>query len=153
MISPPSPDPAELVAPDGSVTVPADLTGEVLKLMIFAANERSRTTGAVPTSRAIWFLDALNKGRQRHADGGAPPDTPPSAPAAAVGRSVSEVAEAMGCSDRYVRRLLTAGRLPGRKTHGGWIVYTGQAVPDPEPPQRGSARLITANERQARDVG
>ncbi|WP_103342607.1 helix-turn-helix domain-containing protein [Amycolatopsis sp. CA-126428] len=153
MTSPPSPDPAELVAPDGSVTVPADIAGEVLKLMSIAVTERTRVTGAMPTSRAIRFLKALDLGRQRHADGGAPPDTPPSAPAAAVGRSVSEVAEAMGCSNRYVRRLLTTGRLPGRKTHGGWIVYMGQPVPNPEPPQPGSATLITATERQAREAG
>ena len=152
MPSPPSPDPAELVASDGSVTVPADIAGEVLKFMVFAVTERSRATGTMPTSRAFRFLEALNVGRQRHEAGGAPPDTPPAAPDP-VGRSVSEVAEERGCSESYVRRLLTAGRLPGRKTRGGWIVYTGLPVPDPEPPQRGSATLITANERQARDVG
>ncbi|WIX99328.1 helix-turn-helix domain-containing protein [Amycolatopsis mongoliensis] len=138
-----------LVGPDGSVTVPADVAGEVLKLLVFAVHERSRTSGATPTSRALRLLDALNVGRQRHDAGGAPPDEPPAAP----GRSVSEVAEEMGCSRQYVRRLLAAGRLPGRRTRGGWIVYTGLLVSDPQPPQRDSAKLLTATERQAREAG
>jgi hypothetical protein len=149
MTSPLSPEPAALVAPDGSVTVLADDVGEVLKLLVFAVHERSRTSGAIPTSRALRLLDALNVGRQRHDAGGAPPDTPPAAP----GRSVREVADEMGCSPQWVRQLLAAGRLAGRKAGGGWIVYTGRPLADPQVRQQGSARLITATERQAREVG
>ncbi|MGW5743835.1 hypothetical protein [Amycolatopsis sp. NPDC003861] len=149
MTSPPSPDVAALVAPDGSVTVPADLAGEVLKFMVFAFTEHTRTTGAMPTSRAVRFLRALDVGRQRHENGGTPPDSPPAAP----GRSVREVADEMGCTPQRVRQLLAAGRLPGRKTRGGWIVYSGHQFAHPQGPQRTSATLITATERQARDVG
>lgn len=149
MTSPPSPDPAELVAPDGSVTVPANVVGEVLQVLVFAFTERARTAGAQPSPAAARLLQALYDGKQRHEHGGAPTDTPPAAP----GKSVREVADEMGCSPQWVRQLLADGRLAGRKAGGGWIVYTGRPVADPQVRQRGSATLITATERQAREAG
>lgn len=142
-----------LVAPDGSVTVPAEVVGDVLRALIADMTARARTAGALPSPVAEQLLHALYAGKQRHEDGGAPPDTPPGAPPAALGRSVREVADEMGCSPQYVRRLLAAGHLAGRRTPGGWIVHTGRPVSDPQLPQQGSATLITATERQAREAG
>ena len=50
--------------------------------------------------------------------------------------SVAEAAERMGCSVQYVRRLLAAGRINGRRIGRTWIV-----VSQPQPDEAGSAIL------------
>lgn len=41
------------------------------------------------------------------------------------GMSTRQAAEALGCSDRFVRRLVAAGALPARRTKQGWIIDPG----------------------------
>jgi len=43
--------------------------------------------------------------------------------------TVAEMAARMGCSTRYVRKLISLKRLQARRTSAGWLV----TVPDAEP--------------------
>lgn len=112
---------------DGAVLVPATIAGEVLRLLARALLDDARAYGGTPSPTARALLDALYQAAHHQ------PDNEPD-PAAPVGpvATVTETAARMGCSTRWVRALLAAGRLPGHRTAAGvWLVHV-TAVPTSE---------------------
>lgn len=120
--------------------MPAEIAGEVLRLLVFALHERARSTGALPTLTARQLVTALDRAAHRERGPYSPVQAPNPAAACdhpAEALSVRETADRMRCSPQHVRALLAAGRLSGRKTRGGWIVHTRLA--DSQAPQRNTS--------------
>jgi excisionase family DNA binding protein len=110
---------AGLLRPDGSVVVPADLAAVVMEILVLKLAGEVRATGGSLTPSARELLVALVEASQR-------PEVPADLVVAnpqVAGVSVAEAAARMGCSRQYVRRLLAAGRLAGRRSGGVWLVH------------------------------
>lgn len=110
---------AGLLRSDGSVVVPASLATAVLRVLALELAGEVRATGGRLTPVAADLLRALHEASQH-------PQAPTSLVVAepeVAGVSVAEAAARMGCSRQYVRRLLAAGRLAGRRSGGVWLVH------------------------------
>jgi excisionase family DNA binding protein len=126
---------AGLLRPDGSVVVPAGLAAAVLRLLALELAGEVRATGGTLTPGAADLLRALHEASQRPQAAASLVTTGREPLADADGCSVAEAAAQMGCSRQWVRYLLAAGRLPGRRSGGVWVVHldrplaTSQAIP------------------------
>lgn len=124
---------------DGTIAVPDYLADEVCRALVFAMNAWARDLGVVASPSAQRLLADLYAAAEHHrrSTAASPVDEEDQALApAADAWTVREVADRMGCSTRWVRHLLAAGRLPGRRSGGTWIVYVDRPLPNPEAPQR-----------------
>jgi excisionase family DNA binding protein len=121
------------------VAVPDELCGDLLLVCSVGLTVLAREKGMVPSRTAARWLKELEAGAERHRAGLAAPAQPstPVAPAQPAGEALTvlEMAQRMGCTPRYVRQLLAAGKLPGHKSGGVWIVHTARPLPDAEVPQ------------------
>jgi excisionase family DNA binding protein len=109
---------ASLVRADGSVVIPRGVAREVLRLLIIGLEVRVRADGgelAPLVRQLLWDLHAASA----QAD---PGERPSGSGTGTVqpqkGRlalSVAQAAVTLGCSTRWVRRLLVGGRLTGHR--------------------------------------
>lgn len=115
--------PGALLCADGSVLIPQDLAAEVLGALVRDVTARVRADGAQPSASCRDLLKALyeaaHPGPGTGAGSGrgtcsAEPDT--------IEIPVSDIAEVMGASREYVRRLCRTGALPARKVGGVWLI-------------------------------
>ncbi|MEU2251160.1 helix-turn-helix domain-containing protein [Streptomyces sp. NPDC019224] len=123
MTAPPDSTAARLIGPDGSVTIPPEVAGEVLRALIRDLTARVRTDGGEVTPAVRHVLYALHEAAQH------PPATNPSSaagtppePPATVELTAYEAAALMGCSTEYVRRLARTGRVPARRAGPAWLI-------------------------------
>lgn len=103
------------------VPVPAELAGEVLRLITLGLTERVRRDGGTVSPQARALLRALHRADQGVEQAGSAIGTATAVPAT-VEVSVGDVAADMGASREYVRRLCRAGVLPGRRVGRLWLI-------------------------------
>ena len=123
MTAPSDPTAARLIGPDGSVTIPPEVAGEVLRALIRDLTARVRADGGEVTPAVRHVLYALHEAAQRPA----PPapssaDGTPPEPPATVELTAYEAAALMGCSTEYVRRLARSGRVLARRAGTAWLI-------------------------------
>lgn len=113
--------PPDMLRPDGSVLIPPDVAGDVLRALIRDLTARVRADGGEVGPRVRRVLYALHAAAQHPT---APPvehgsgNGTPAGPADTVEEvTVSEAAVLLECSTEYVRRLVRNGTLTGRR-HG-----------------------------------
>ncbi|MEV0438969.1 helix-turn-helix domain-containing protein [Streptomyces spectabilis] len=110
---------------DGSVIVPPAVAGEVARILFAHLDARARTDGGELSTAARRLLVEL-QAAAHHADQPAAFDfvTAPFESAATgstpresgtVGVPVAEAAALMECSPRWIRHLITTGRLPAHR--------------------------------------
>lgn len=117
-----------LVREDGSVVIPPQLAGAVLRILLRDVGARCRTGDGKVSSSVSGLFWALNEAaEQAEARDGSTPGTPGTAPGS-VELSTTEAARELGCSESYVRRLARAGRLRGRKVGPMWLVAQATIV-------------------------
>ncbi|QRX90851.1 excisionase family DNA-binding protein [Streptomyces noursei] len=109
-----------LTRADGSVIVPATVSGDVLRALVRDLTARVRADGGEVAPGIRRLLYALHTAAQRvelfdsvtapfePAATGTTPD-----PSGTV--CVAETAVLMGCTPRYIRALIAAGRLPAER--------------------------------------
>ncbi|MFE5852528.1 helix-turn-helix domain-containing protein [Streptomyces sp. NPDC056500] len=117
-----------LVREDGSVVVPAELAGAVLRILLRDVGARFHVdAGKVPSSVSglLWALNAAAE--QAEARDGSGSGTPGGEPVS-VEIGTADAARELGCSEGYVRRLARAGRLRGRKVGPVWLVAEAAIV-------------------------
>jgi excisionase family DNA binding protein len=109
---------ASLLREDGAVVVPPEQAREVLRLLIIGLEVRVRADGgelAPLVRRLLWALHAAST----QADPGEQPSGSGTGTVqpqkGSVGVSVAQAAVTLGCSTRWVRRLLVGGRLTGHR--------------------------------------
>ncbi|MFD5105714.1 hypothetical protein [Streptomyces cinereoruber] len=115
------PDPAvsRLLRPDGSVTVPAAVAGEVLRALLRDLAAQRHTDGGEVSNDARRVLHALHAASVRSA--GFAPESP--APATAtVEVTAHQAAELLGCSPQYARHLARVGRVRARRAGPLWLL-------------------------------
>jgi excisionase family DNA binding protein len=123
MTTPPDPGIARLLRPDGSVTVPASVAGEVLRALVRDLAGRTRADGGEVSPQARRVLYALHaaavRGDQTEpGSSGGTPERPP----ATLELTVCEAAHAMRCSPSYARRLARSGRVRARRAGPVWLI-------------------------------
>lgn len=121
------PELAGLVQPDGSVTVPAAVTGEVLRRLVRDIHSEARGLGVVATPAARRLLDALYVAAERHrqpATEADPSFANESTPAGSsiVELTVTDTAGRLECSEQWVRQLARRGRITGRRIGRTWFL-------------------------------
>lgn len=118
-----TPAAATLLGPDGSVTIPPGVAGEVLRALVRDLTARVRADGGEVSPTVRQVLYALHDATQR-------PNTPvPSSvagtPAVApdtVELTAYEASIALGCSTEYARRLARTGRVLARRAGPAWLI-------------------------------
>lgn len=141
MAAPPDPGAARLLAPDGSVIVPADIAPEVLRALVRDLATRVRADGGEISPGARRILFALHEAAQRPPQPGSANGTPAVWPAT-VEVTANEAADLLGCSTEYVRRLARTGRVLARRAGPAWLINRtalddyrkGRPCPTPSPP-------------------
>jgi hypothetical protein len=117
-------------APDGSIVVPPHLAREVLRLLTLGLTEQAQRDG-LPVSevgrRLLWDLAAA---ADQHDEAASFEDETSQLAPVSLGAvvDIGTVAERMGCSQQYARRLASLGRLDARKVGGRWIVQEGAST-------------------------
>ncbi|MFP8882617.1 helix-turn-helix domain-containing protein [Streptomyces mangrovi] len=113
-----SPDPGigRLLRPDGSVTVPAAVAGDVLRALVRDLTARVRADGGEVSPGVRALLYALHTAAQ-HADrpAASATGTTPAPTATVTEIPVGEAAALLGCTPEYVRRLARDGIIPARR--------------------------------------
>ncbi|MGW1399281.1 excisionase family DNA-binding protein [Streptomyces sp. NPDC002405] len=119
-----------LLCSDGSVAIPAALAARVLHVLLRDVGARARVnSGALAPGigDVLWALHgaARTEDERLAAAVGTPAcsvgGTPVAGPVS-VEISASELAERMGCSREYVRRLARSGRVPARRVGRAWLI-------------------------------
>lgn len=118
---------AGLVRLDGSVTVPAAVTGEVLRRLVRDMHNEARGRGVVATPAARRLLDALYEAAERHRQPVAEADPSFANESASAGSSIVELtvtdtAERLARSEQWVRQLARRGHLAGRRIGRMWLL-------------------------------
>ncbi|MGW4021071.1 helix-turn-helix domain-containing protein [Streptomyces sp. NPDC005009] len=123
MTTPPDPGVVRLLRPDGSVVIPPELAGEVLRTLVVGATTQARMDGGVIGPGASRLLYQLYEAAQQaHAQGRADVGSR-TANHATVEITVAEAALLMGCRPRWIRTLLESGRLRGRRVNSRlWLI-------------------------------
>jgi excisionase family DNA binding protein len=106
-----------VTTPDPLVTLPASVVAQLQRLAARALVVEARSNGLDPQpgiGRLLTEVERARRAAQLQAE-------QPTAPASI---SVAEAARQMGCTPGWVRQLLLAGRLPGRRSGGVWLVDT-----------------------------
>jgi len=116
-----------LVRGDGSVVVPPQIAEEVLKVLTHGLIARVRADGGEISPAARRVLFALHDANVRYVDQqaehlpmselGSSRSTPSS-----VELTVDQAAALLECSPRHVRRLVTTGRVSGRRAGWAWLI-------------------------------
>ncbi|WP_327430934.1 helix-turn-helix domain-containing protein [Streptomyces sp. NBC_01236] len=122
-MTPPDPEVAALLRPDGSVTVPASIAGDVLRALVRDLTTRVRADGGEVSPAVRRLLYALHTAEQQDAPGF--PTETPSVPTATVELGMREVAALLECSPQYARRLAREGHLQARRAGRIWLVDPG----------------------------
>lgn len=121
---------AQLLRPDGSVVIPATIAADVLRRLLRDLSGEVRANGGSvsPTVyRILWALHtAAEEGAGQESDPVGSVTGTPAAPGASVEISASELAERIGCSAEYARRLARAGRVPARRVGRTWLIATDE---------------------------
>lgn len=123
MTAPADPGIARLLRPDGSVTVPPSVAGEVLRALVRDLTARARADGGELSPDARRVLHALHAAAVRgdHTRPGSGDGTPQQSPAT-VELTAAEAALAMRCSPSYARRLARSGRVRARRAGPVWLI-------------------------------
>ncbi|MGI5325520.1 helix-turn-helix domain-containing protein [Actinomadura nitritigenes] len=100
--------------------VPVSLCGPLLRVLMRALTREAREDGGTIPPGITGFLSDLAAATDRTPPGSAA-GTDPGVPGT-VEVSAAEMAEAMGASREYVRRLCRDGRLPARRIGRTWLI-------------------------------
>jgi excisionase family DNA binding protein len=117
--------PAPLVRSDGAVVIPPGEAREVLRLVLIGVEARVRADGGEVSPQLRRILYALHDASQLKDDGPAAGAGSGSAagPPGRLELSVGQAAKLLGCSPRWVRQLVLAGRLTGRRAGSRtWLI-------------------------------
>ncbi|MFB7555343.1 helix-turn-helix domain-containing protein [Streptomyces brevispora] len=121
-----------LLRDDGSVLVPAELAGAVLRILLRDVTARLPVDKGAVSAPVRGLLWALSKAaEQAEALARSEDGTPLPAPVS-VGLSTSQAAEVLGCSPEYARRLARSGRLPARRLGRTWLIEAAIVAPETE---------------------
>jgi len=120
-----SPEPVNLIRPDGSVVVPAAVTDAVVRLLVLGVTEaRHRNAGGQLSPQVMDVLHALNGAALRASV--TPADVPTTEPETpGTGKmevTAAEAAVMRGCSPEMIRRMCRAGQLHSRMLGRIWLV-------------------------------
>jgi helix-turn-helix protein len=124
-----------LLLDDGSVVVPAELAGEVLRALVRDVTERVRADGGQPSAACRALLAALYEAARRPARPVADNGNGEAVPATldVTGMvTVAQVAEASGHPPRTLRHWAATGQITARRVGRLWLV-------DPDSLKRGTA--------------
>ncbi|WP_108986960.1 helix-turn-helix domain-containing protein [Streptomyces coelicoflavus] len=108
------------------LAVPRSAAGQLEQVLTLGLIALSLRTGGKPTALTDRLLRELHNAAQGRRS--SEPATPPAAPVTVDESgvrnvfSVAEAADLIGCHPSYIRRLCLAGRLPARRTAGGWLI-------------------------------
>lgn len=108
--------------PDGSVVIPADVAGEVLRSLVRDLTARVRADGGEVSPSVRRVLYALHEAAQRSepptgSDSGTPAPLP-----ATVELTAHQAALLLECSPEYARRLARSGRVDARRAGPAWLI-------------------------------
>jgi excisionase family DNA binding protein len=127
------PGAARLVREDGSVIVPPQLAGEVLRILLRDLGARVRADGGELSTGVrdlLWTLHYAAQAedergvRSTHIPGGFADETSVTG-GANVEISAREWAEQIGCSEQYARRMARSGRVSARRVGRQWLISPG----------------------------
>lgn len=114
-----------LLLDDGSVMVPADLAGEVLRALVRDVTGRVRADGGQPSASCHALLSALYEAARRPlrpvADDGNDDAGPATLDVAGMA-TVAQLAEASGHSPRTLRHWAAAGRVRAQQVGRTWLI-------------------------------
>lgn len=123
---------ARLLRADGSVVIPAEVAGDVLRRLARDVAAEVRAHGGTPTGatyRVLWALYAASRAEdEKGAQTVRFPAETPAAGGAIVEISANEWAQLHGCSPQYARRLAKAGRVPARRVGREWLISNMEAA-------------------------
>jgi excisionase family DNA binding protein len=119
------PDVSAFVNADGTVTVPARVADKMLRLVTLGVLDARRRHILIDLDM-ILVLDAMNiatlaAGRASSAVGTDDGEDRRLGDAATL-RPVAEVADAMGCSTRWVRKEIASGHLLAHRVGSRWLI-------------------------------
>lgn len=111
------------VRPDGSIVAPPEVWGYVGRKASEKAR-RDRENGH-RVDLLLEFIEAAAEAQRAQftRDTVVPSPEPAEVPPARVELTPAEVAERLGCSAEWVRRLCSAKRIPAHKVSGIWVIY------------------------------
>lgn len=119
------PEVSAFVNADGTVIVPPRVAAKMLRLVTLGVMDARRRHIQIDMDMLI-VLDAMNVATiaaDRASSGAGTSDGGDRRVDGAVTlRPVSEIADALGCSDRWVRKEIESGHLPARRVGGRWLV-------------------------------
>lgn len=129
-----------LLRPDGSVVVPAELAGRVLRILLRDASARVQTDGGKLSTAVHSLLWTLHYAAEAHDEKGSSlvrtPGMSASGPAvgdaATLEESTAEAARRLGCTERHARRLARSGQVPARRVAGVWLIKRAAGAADNE---------------------
>ena len=116
---------------DGSVLVPAGAAAEMLRVLVVGLTEIARRDGGEVSAGMHRLLYALHDAAEQHDQRTAAPVPAPAGAAtgsdpntrASVDLSIDEAAARLECSPRWVRQLVSTGRIQGRRAgQRAWLV-------------------------------
>ncbi|MFF0408738.1 helix-turn-helix domain-containing protein [[Kitasatospora] papulosa] len=109
--------------PDGSVVIPVDVAGEVLRSLVRDLTARVRADGGEVSPSVRRVLYALHEASQRAEQ--PPPGSDagtPAPPPATVELTAHQAALLLECSPEYARRLARSGRVDARRAGPAWLI-------------------------------
>ncbi|WP_031104972.1 helix-turn-helix domain-containing protein [Streptomyces sp. NRRL S-146] len=114
---------AHLLRPDGSVTVPAAVAGDVLRTLVIGLTARVRADGGAVAPGVSTLLHALQTAAVRADESrhGFVDESPATVPAT-VEMTAHQAAQVLGCSDQYARSLARSGRVRARRAGPVWLI-------------------------------
>lgn len=123
-----------LLRGDGSVVVPASVAADVLRRLSRDLTAEIQADGGRPSAAVYNLLWALyeaassedEKGTQIAGTPDGSASGTPSLGGVSVEIGASELAERMGCSPEYARRLARSGRVPARRVGRTWLIATDE---------------------------
>lgn len=120
----PDPDTAWLLRPDGSVTVPAAVAGEVLRALVRDLTARVRLDGGEVSPQVRQLLYALHAATEQAPRVELTCDTASViTPPVTVEVTVDQAAAALECTPQWVRHLIGDGRLRARRAGARlWLI-------------------------------
>ena len=109
--------------PDGSVVIPGDVAGEVLRALVRDLTARVRADGGEVSPSVRRVLYALHDATQRaeQPEPGSDNGTPAVLPAT-VELTAHQAALLLECSPEYARRLARSGRVHARRAGPAWLI-------------------------------